>query len=89
MNVQSNNVRYVRDTRVVEISLSLVPTTNDIVVFISSLDSCVFICLEFLAVNGTCGTGTSAVRSCRFLLVRDEIPVVCICNLTYLHMFAM
>ena len=34
MNVQSNNVRYVRDTRVVEISISLYPTTNDIIVLL-------------------------------------------------------
>ncbi len=66
-----------------KLTFSLVPATNDLVVFISSLDySCVFICLEFLVVDGTCGTGTSAVRSCRFVLARDEIPVVCICNLT-------
>ena len=66
-----------------KLDFSLVPTTNDLVVFISSLDySCGFICLEFLAVDVTCGTGTSAVRSCRFSLVRDEIPVVCICSLT-------
>ena len=34
MNVQSNNVRYVRDTRVVEISISLEPTTNDLIVLL-------------------------------------------------------
>ena len=42
----------------------------------------VFVCLEFLAVDVACGTGTSTVRSCRFSLVRDEIPVVCICTLS-------
>ena len=65
------------------LAFSLVPTTNDLVVLISSLYySCVFICIEFLAVDAACGTGTSAVRSCRFSLVRDEILVVCICSLT-------
>ncbi len=65
-----------------KLAFFLVPTTDDLVVFISSLDSCVYICLELLAVNVTCGTGTSAVRSCRFSLVRDEIHVVSICSLT-------
>ena len=44
--------------------------------------SCVFVCLEFLAVDVACGTGTSTVRSCRFSLVRDEIHVVRICSLS-------
>ena len=35
-----------------------------------------------LVVDVTCGTGTTAVGSCRFLLVRYEIPVVCICTLS-------
>ncbi len=61
-----------------KLAFSLVPTTNDFVVFIS----CVFVCLAFLAVDIACGTGKSAVRPCRFSLVRDDILVVRICSLT-------
>ena len=38
-----------------------------------------------LVVDVTYGTGTTAVRSCRFLLVRDEIPGVCICILSLVY----